>query len=134
MTKIQFKIPFYNTIVILVQVEGKEDADSVIALMRRWKIEDEENYDYYGIMNGAVNGGTTYRQMERKRIFVLFYPFQNDRIKDEVYSHEKRHIEDRILEFFGVNDVEASALLAGYLGAKFYDFKQLQIKSKNGLE
>lgn len=132
MTKIQFKIPFYNVTCLLVQVEGKEDADSAIALMKRWKIEDENNYDYNGIINGAMNGGTTYRQMDSKRIFVLFYAFENDRVKDEVYSHEKRHIEDRILEFFGVNDVEASALLAGYLGAKFYDFKQLQIKSKNG--
>lgn len=126
MTKIQFKIPFYNTTVILVQVEGKQDADASVALMRRWKIEDDDNYDYNGIVNGAMNGGTTYRQMNQKRIFVLFYPFESDRIKEEVYSHEKRHIEDRILEFFGVNDIESAGLLAGYLGAKFYDFKQLQ--------
>ena len=128
MTKIQFKIPFYNTTILLVQTEGRQDANAVIALMKHWKIEDDDNYDYLGLVNGAVNGGTTYRQMNSKRIFVLFYPFENDRIKDEVYSHEKRHIEDRILEFFGVNDIESAALLAGYLGAKFYDFKQLQIK------
>lgn len=128
MTKIQFKIPFYNTNVILVQVEGKQDADSVLAVMKRWKIEDDDNYDYNGIVNGALNGGTTYRQMERKRIFVLFYPFESERTKEDVYSHEKRHIEDRILEFFGVNDIESAGLLAGYLGAKFYDFKQLQKK------
>ena len=130
MTKIQFKIPFYNVTCILVQVESAQDADEAIALMKRWKIEDENNYDYNGIKEGALNGGTTYRQMFKKRIFVLFYPFQNDRIKDEVYSHEKRHIEDRILEFYEVNDIESAGLLAGYLGAKFYDFKQLQNKKK----
>ena len=130
MTKIQFTIPFYNVTCILVQIEGVQDADDAIALMKRWKIEDENDYDYNGIKAGALNGGTTYRQMERKRIFVLFYPFQNDRIKDEFYAHEKRHIEDRILEFYGVNDVESAGLLAGYLGAKLYDFKQLQNEKK----
>lgn len=40
----------------------------------------------------------------------------------EIYSHEKRHIEDRVLDFFSVNNIESAGLLAGFLGEKFYEF------------
>ena len=128
MIKTSFKIPFYNVSVTLVQVEGKEDAEPVAELLRKNKIRDDDNYTYNGILRDATNGGDTCRDLEHKRILVLFYRMENERLRDEIYSHEKRHIEDRILEFFGVNDIESAGLLAGYLGGKFYDFKQLQNK------
>lgn len=36
------------------------------------------------------------------------------------YNHEKRHIEDRVLEYCGITDIEASAYLAGYISKFMY--------------
>ena len=35
-------------------------------------------------------------------------------------NEKKRHVEDRILEHVGINDIEASAYLAGYLSQYMY--------------
>lgn len=37
-----------------------------------------------------------------------------------VVNHEKRHIEDRILQHCGIDDIEAAAYLAGYLSKFIY--------------
>ena len=50
---------------------------------------------------------------------------KNERTRANVYSHEKRHIEDRVLQYASVDDIESAGLLAGFLGEKFYDFDKL---------
>lgn len=50
--------------------------------------------------------------------------FENESQREEVYAHEKRHIEDRIMKWASVDDIESAGLLAGFLGTKFYEFKK----------
>lgn len=127
MKKIEFQIPFCNVDVTLLQVEGKEDEKDVAELLKSVGVEDPE-YTLDGIRRGAVNGGDTYRDLNHKRMAVLFYPMEDNKRRAEIYSHEKRHIEDRMLEFFGVNDIESAGLLAGFLGEKFYEFWEIVTK------
>ena len=62
-------------------------------------------------------------------MLVVFYPMSSEDVQAEVYYHEKRHVEDRIMEWASVNDIESAGLLAGFLGTKFYLFaKQNKIK------
>ena len=89
--------------------------------------EDRE-YTINGIRRGAVNGGDTYRNLEHRRIIVIFYLMEDNMSRAEVYSHEKRHIEDRILKFYGVDDIESAGLLAGFLGERFYEFWNKVVK------
>lgn len=127
MKKIEFQIPFYKVDVTLLQVEGKEDEKDAAELLKSMDAEDSE-YTLDGIKRGAVNGGETYRDLNNKRMAVLFYPMEDNAYRAEIYSHEKRHIEDRVLEFFGVNDIESAGLLAGFLGEKFYEFWEIVTK------
>ena len=53
----------------------------------------------------------------------------SEKNRDNCYSHEKRHIEDRVLEWYSVNDIESAGLLAGFLGEKFADFEKMQKKA-----
>ena len=123
MKKMVFKLPYYNVTVTLLQVESAEDADKVMPYLRSVKAEsDDIQYTVDGIRRGAVNGGDTYRDLCNKRMLVLFYPMENAERKAEIYFHEKRHVEDRVLQFHGVNDIESAGLLAGFLGVKFYKF------------
>lgn len=121
MKKYEFQLPYYKVDVTLLQVEGKKDENYVAQLLKSIDAEDTE-YTLEGIRRGAVNGGDTYRDLNNKRMAVLFYPMEDNIHRAEIYSHEKRHIEDRVLEFFGVNDIESAGLLAGFLGEKFYEF------------
>ena len=121
MEKLEFQLPYYKVDVMLLQVEGKEDENDVAELLKSIDANDPE-YTLDGIRRGAVNGGDTYRDLNNKRMVVLFYPMEDNTHRAEIYAHEKRHIEDRVLEFYGVNDIESAGLLAGFLGEKFYEF------------
>lgn len=121
MKSMEFQLPYYKVDITLLQIEGKEDENDVAELLKSIDAKDPE-YTLYGIRRGAINGGDTYRDLNNKRIVVLFYPMEDNTHRAEIYSHEKRHIEDRVLEFFNVNDIESAGLLAGFLGEKFYEF------------
>lgn len=124
MNKLTFKIPLYEQTVTLVQIEGKEDVDAVLQLLKEIKVDQENINDTIdNIKRGCFNGGDTFRNFEIRRMLVVFYPMTTPRVKENLYSHEKRHIEDRVLEWAHVDDIEAAAFLAGFLGEKFYEFQ-----------
>lgn len=125
MKSFSFEIPIYDIHVDLVQIEGKEDSKDVLRFMRAIKCTEnfiEETKDY--IERCAINGGETYRNRDLSKILVIFTPFSSEMRREEVYAHEKRHVEDRILEWFNVDDIESAGLLAGFLACKFYEFKK----------
>ena len=127
MVKLDFQVPLYKVDITLAQVESKEDESAIAELLESINAEDRE-YTINGIRRGAVNGGDTYRNLEHRRIIVIFYLMEDNMSRAEVYSHEKRHIEDRILKFYGVNDIESAGLLAGFLGERFYEFWNKVVK------
>ena len=121
MKTLKFKIPLYKVTVDLIQIEDKNDVEPVKAYFNENRIEPiEEVLD--NIAKDACDGGETYRLLSKRQMTVLFYQFSSDIEKANIYAHEKRHMEDRILEYFDVNDIESAAILAGYLGEKFYAF------------
>ena len=121
-----FVVPFYEVKVMLYQVEGKEDAPKIGRVLKRIKC-DKDVYDdiVSGVERGAVNGGETFRDLRQKLMVIIFYEWGSEDKKTEIFAHEKRHVEDRILQFFGVNDIESAGMLAGFLGVKFRKFEQL---------
>jgi len=121
MKKMEFQLPLYKVDITLLQIESEKDADEVSTLLKSIDAEDLE-YTLDGIRRGAVNGGDTYRDLNNRRMVVLFYLMEDNTQRAEIYSHEKRHIEDRVLKFFDVDDIESAGLLAGFLGGKFYEF------------
>ena len=127
MVKLDFQIPLYKVDITLLQVESKEDESAVTELLKSIDAEDIE-YTINGIRRGAVNGGDTYWNLELRRIIVVFYLMEDNMSRAEVYSHEKRHIEDRILKFYSVDDIESAGLLAGFLGERFYEFWNKVVK------
>ena len=126
MKKMSFTIPLYGVSVTLLQIEGAKDEKAVLPYLKLVKADEEsKRYMIDGIRNGAVNGGDTYRDLEHKRMIIFFYPMENEEVRAEIYSHEKRHIEDRVLQYFSVDDIESAGLLAGFLGRQFYKFERL---------
>lgn len=126
MKTLKFDIPLYGIHVDLVQVETKDDKDGVIKFMRAIKCQQEFiNEIGDAIERGCYNGGDTLRDMSLRKILVIFYRMEDEETRAQIYAHEKRHIEDRVMEWASVNDIESAGLLAGYLGRMFYRFNNI---------
>lgn len=131
MVKYKFTIPLFSIRVTLLQVESFQDAPEAWKCLSSVHVEEPLKAQVRDtILRNACNGGTTFRNMQMKSIVVVFFRMRTLADRAEVYSHEKRHIEDRVLEWASVDDIETSALLAGYLGRKFMKFQTLVDKSK----
>ncbi len=132
MVKYKFTLPIYDMKITLIQIENKFDFQRVKKVLSTINVQDEYLEEVQeNIENGSYNGGSTFRNMKMLSIIVIFYPMKSEIIRADVYSHEKRHIEDRILEWMSVNDIESAGLLAGYLGKKFYQFTNKVLKLSN---
>lgn len=123
MKKTTFQVPLYGVDITLVQAECKDDALALKKEMKRLCC-DQESMDttFNNIEQGCMNGGDTYRNFAIRKMLVIFYPMSSEDVQAEVYCHEKRHVEDRIMEWACVNDIESAGLLAVFLGTKFYEF------------
>lgn len=125
MKRYDFTIPIYDVDVTLLQVEKCNDSEcrKVCSVLRSFGCPKESvDEEISQIREGSTNGGVTYRNMVGRKMLVLFQELTSVERLVEVYSHEKRHIEDRILEFFKVSDSESAALLSGYVSVEFYKF------------
>ena len=121
MKKSKFKVPLYNYDVTVIQIESSKDKSALIKEFAKMELPEEyykDSIEY--VENNYMNGGDTYRNMLIKQFLVIIYLCESENIRREIMGHEKRHIEDRILEYVGINDIEASAYLAGYLSRYMY--------------
>ena len=122
MVRIDFKTPYYDYDVTLIQVESDNDSDAVCKFLLKEEIDKDVIIDIKEQIQGCyVDGGETNWNARTKRIVCVFYEFSSNVERAKLYSHEKRHIEDRILQHCKVDDIEASAYFAGWLGTKFYE-------------
>lgn len=121
MKRIKFKVPLYNYSITVVHIESNKDKGELIKEFKKLGVPNElykDSIEY--VEKDYMNGGDTYRNMLNKRFLVIIYLCESENIRREIIGHEKRHVEDRILEHVGVKDLEASAYLAGYLSQYMY--------------
>ena len=122
MKKIKFNVPIYDMEITCLILDKNDDfMETIYPQIKNFPLPNEE----FATINNNVqehlhSGGTTYRFMTSRKILVLIYPCKSEKERRNVLNHEKRHVEDRILEHFGVKDIESSALLAGFLSEKIY--------------
>ena len=116
MKQIKFDVPIFDIEVILIQIESIEDKDNILNLMKDYEATEEilKELDD-NISNNRTDGANTYWSSGLHRAITVFYEMEDQERKDVCYAHEKRHIEDRILEFCGINDRETAGYLAGWL-------------------
>lgn len=119
MKDIKFKINVYDWDIRFIEIESKNDFRKAKQIMDKFGIEKRiVKSNLENIKKNRKNGGThSYDNYSRKSlIFILRSSSKRDR--RNVLAHEKRHCEDNILEWFNIKDIEASAMLAGYLSEK----------------
>lgn len=112
--------------VTLLQVESKDDVKQVEKACLDFDMEAE---DVEAVINkverDCEDGGDTFRNFRFKKLLAIFYRMTSNKMRENIWSHEKRHIEDRILQFLNIDDIETSAIFAGYLGEQFSNFRSM---------
>lgn len=129
MKQTTFKVPLYDFTVTLATAEGADDMASVKSLMKKCRCTQEHIDEMMDMLKrGCYDGADTYYNFSIKRILVIFLsPSTSKKHRREIFEHEKRHVEDRILQHCAVDDIEAAGYLAGFLGGKFYEFEVLTL-------
>lgn len=121
MKKTEFYIPIYDFDVTIIEVESKDDKSEVNNILSDLTSNKEIIDETLGyIEDGSMNRGDTFRNMLYRKFVVVLYPFKDIETRREVINHKKQHIEDRILEYCDISDIEASAYLAGYISKFMY--------------
>lgn len=133
MKKLSFKIDVYDWEVYLYQLEAKDTKKDVIKVLQKHNIPVDKNQDVLDdIEDGAYDGGWTFYNRGQPISVVLLERFSSENAKNSVYFHEKRHVEDDIIEHLQMYDEsEAAAYLAGYLAIKFLELSKQVTKYKS---
>jgi hypothetical protein len=111
----KFKVDVYDWDVTLIETKSAKDWRKVKKELVKFDISPED-IEYAKTSMHCQNGGEHFFQKEQRASLVILYPMTTPLMRMEVLCHEKRHVEDRILQRCLVEDIEASAYLAGYLG------------------
>lgn len=121
MTIKDINVEIYHHKIKLIEVNKKDKYSKLEEILYQYNLPSDTLNDIkYNIENKCINGGWTISSMSRRLSLVIILPCSNKESRRDVINHEKRHIEDDILEHCGVNDKEASAYLAGYLSKYMY--------------
>lgn len=120
----EFRIPIFDLDVQLLQVETPQDSNQFREEAMRFCMEKEDiEEECARIERDTKDGGTTYRNGRLKRFLVVFYNVTSVEEREQIWAHEKRHIEDRIMQFCGIDDIETAGYIAGYLGKEFHKLR-----------
>lgn len=118
-----FTIPIFDIRVRLIETERntklnelKKHLDWIRPEINlREMIEDK-------IKDEAYNGGVTIFNQSSHEFLVLIYRPTSIKNRLNIIGHEKRHVEDGILDHCNIDDIETAGFLAGFLTEKMlYD-------------
>lgn len=109
-----YPINFY---VISIELSEKVDYSKKRKLLNKLNnidVFDKDDIDnIFDCIKNYKNCGTTYSNTNTNQICIVLINLDNRR--NNIIAHEKRHAEDRIIEWCKLEDREACAYLAGYL-------------------
>lgn len=113
MIKKLFDVPIYEWNITMLEIESVED----IPELNKWceLFETQFQNDASSIVTNNKDTGVTYIDHTAQKALIIILPSTSKEQRISTICHEKRHLEDFILEDTGVNDKEAAGYLAGYL-------------------
>jgi predicted CopG family antitoxin len=114
----KIKIDVYGWEVAIYLFESPEDVDVYKKLTKHKKGQQKETDDMLEeVAKGHTNGGLTVSYSNRTTQ-VLIHPEQDIYELLNVVLHEKRHVEDFIIEHLNLSGGECAAYLSGFIGEK----------------
>lgn len=113
----KFTVPLFNFDVTVIEVAEDDNIEKVLKACKlkgtKFHSEIKENLE-----SGYYDGAQFIYNMKAGRGLILIYHHKTKNGRLVSLGHEKRHLEDKILEYHGIEDYESAAMLAGYLTEK----------------
>ncbi len=108
----------YNSEFLFVQLTAKSKKKKLKRVFKKFNFEDPTTYEKVKLNKWLHNGGWTLHNYSRRQFAIIMTRCTDEKTRINVLSHEKRHVEDYILDMCGIDDMEAAAYLAGYLSER----------------
>jgi len=74
------------------------------------------------IREGYTNGGWHLYKNGQRVSMILLYKQTDPKLRHAIINHEKRHLEDNIIDYSMIECSEGKAMLSGYVSKIFYEF------------
>jgi len=117
----KIKIDVYDWTVYFLEVESSKDAKKILPYLKKLMIPPEEiDRSISIIKDDRYNGGDHFCLKDRKWSVVILYRSSSSKARRRILAHEKRHVEDVLLEYSGIKDKESAGFLSGFLAMKLY--------------
>jgi len=117
----RFKIPLYNYNILFIEIEHEKDSESLLRWLKIASISKEDTEDIINnVSKGVHDGGMAFTNIRKRQGTIFLYKQTSVKEKTNTLSHEKRHLEDRILEEYSIQDIESAAMLSGFLAEKLF--------------
>jgi len=127
MKKFEFNIEIYDWTVFIVLIKNQKDHLKLEEFLSDKSIKKKDlKHIVSFVKDGITDGGEALFNGNKRTSIVIIYESTNEAKKINIISHEKRHCEDRILNWLYIRDMESAAFLAGYLAEHFYPFALLK--------
>jgi hypothetical protein len=120
-------IPFYNSELLVVQLKKNTTWKEVKAVFKKYDFPNPKKISNIVVDKYSYDGGWTLKLYKQRQFAIIITRCSSENKRMNVILHEKRHIEDYILDMCGIHDIEAAGYLAGYLGDKILNDKKYQI-------
>lgn len=115
------KVDVYRWKVDVIELSNKDTFDDVQKVIQKYKLGKEITDTIKKEMKeNCRDGGYTFTKYGKWQSVIFLYKMSSKKIRRNILNHEKRHVEDDIVQYLGINDKEAVAYLAGYLSENIY--------------
>lgn len=120
MKRKEIKIPIFDWDLVVLEVESDKDYSHLQDFKEVNVSAEDYNEIKDGIRNGIFNGGLSFSNSDLNKSVIILYKMESELEKLKTLGHEKRHIEDYILQELDIHDAETAGLLAGYLAGELF--------------
>ena len=112
----KFLIDIYCWGVTFIEVNSLKEFEKSVKYLEEYGVEYYEINDLRKYIKEGISGGKCWKKVNIRESLLLVYNATNGELRNDIICHEKRHLENNIMELCDISDNEAEAYLAGYLG------------------
>ena len=120
MKKIKFTIPIYDWDVVFIKYLSDKDSDDYKKELKKVNVNIEDIKSDIEVFGSTKGSGRCYTNKSLRKCIVIVSKCSSEKQYRNTLRHEVRHLEDDILKYCGVDDMEAAAYLSGYIAEKIY--------------
>ena len=112
----KFKIRIYDWDVYYIEAENSKDSKRINKKLIHIGVSKKiRKIHVNNIAGGAKDGGVHIYDVHKRQSTIIIYETTSHKEKMDILCHEKRHVEDRIIDHLSLGGTEAGAFIAGYI-------------------